>query len=135
MLARGRGRIVNVSSMGTRLVAWGVGAYAASKAALELYTEGLWADLLGTGVSAQLFVPGSTATEFGTPRAGDREPPHADPDAMSAEAAAAALVAFVRTDDFEGYASEALAAAAVSKRTDPNAFLAAIAPRLARAGS
>jgi NAD(P)-dependent dehydrogenase (short-subunit alcohol dehydrogenase family) len=41
MVERGRGDIVNVSSMGVHLVAFGVGAYAASKAALELFTETL----------------------------------------------------------------------------------------------
>jgi short-subunit dehydrogenase len=130
MLQRGRGRIVNVSSMGTRMIAMGVGAYAASKAALELYTEGLYADLLGTGVSAQLFVPGSTNTEFSTPREGDRAPAFADPNAMEPGAVAAALVELVRTDDFEGHASDALARTARSKRSDPNAFLSGIAARL-----
>ena len=106
LLERGHGRIVNVSSTGTRMVALGVGAYAASKAALELYTEGLWADLLGTGVSAQLFVPGTTNTEFSTPREGDTFAAYADPNALDPADVAAALVAFVRTDDFEAYASE-----------------------------
>jgi short-subunit dehydrogenase len=123
MLARGHGRIVNVSSMGTRTFAMGVGAYSAAKAALELYTEGLFADLLGTGVTAQLFVPGTTKTEFSTPREGDTGPAWVDPNAMEPEAVAGALVAFVRTDDFEGHASEGLARTASTKRSDPNRFL------------
>ena len=49
MVERGRGDIVNVSSMGVHLVAFGVGAYAASKAALELFTESLYVELPGTG--------------------------------------------------------------------------------------
>ena len=68
MLERGRGDIVNVSSMGAHLVAFGVGAYAASKAALELFTEALYVELPGTGVRAHLVVPGTTATEFSAPR-------------------------------------------------------------------
>jgi short-subunit dehydrogenase len=123
MLERGKGRVVNLSSMGTRTFAMGVGAYAASKAALELYTEGLFADLLGTGVTAQLFVPGTTKTEFSTPRAGDKGPAWVDPNAMEPEPVADALVALVRTDAFEGHASEALARAAATKRGDPNRFL------------
>jgi short-subunit dehydrogenase len=123
MVERGSGRIVNVSSMGTRTFAMGVGAYAASKAALELYTEGLFADLLGTGVTAQLFVPGTTNTEFSTPRAGDKGPAWVDPNAMEPAAVADALVAFVRSDRFEGHASEKLARTAATKRADPNAFL------------
>jgi short-subunit dehydrogenase len=131
LLERGHGRIVNVSSTGTRMVALGVGAYAASKAALELYTEGLWADLLGTGVSAQMFVPGTTNTEFSNPREGDTFAAYSDPNALDPAEVAAALVAFVRTDDFEAYASEAQARTSQSKRSDPNAFLAGIAQRLA----
>ena len=45
MIERGRGDIVNVSSMGVHLVAFGVGAYSASKAALELFTESLYVEL------------------------------------------------------------------------------------------
>ena len=123
MLARGSGRIVNVSSMGARSFAMGVGAYAAAKAALELYTEGLFADLLGTGVTAQLFVPGTTKTEFSTPRPGDRAPAYVDPNAMEPGPVADALVALVRSDAFEGYASERLERTAVAKRSDPNRFL------------
>ena len=66
MIERGRGDIVNVSSMGVHLVAFGVGAYSASKAALELFTEALYVELPGTGVRAHLVVPGTTATEFST---------------------------------------------------------------------
>ena len=73
MLERGRGDIVNVSSMGAHLVAFGVGAYAASKAALELFTESLYVELPGTGVRAHLVVPGTTATEFST-REGRQRP-------------------------------------------------------------
>ena len=74
MIERGRGDIVNVSSMGVHLVAFGVGAYSASKAALELFTESLYVELPGTGVRAHLVVPGTTATEFSTPR-DDNDPP------------------------------------------------------------
>ena len=67
MLERDHGRIVNLSSMGAHSMAARVGAYAASKGALELYTEALHLDLLGTGVDAQLFVPGTSRTEFSLP--------------------------------------------------------------------
>ena len=92
MLERGRGRIVNVSSMGTRTAAVRVGAYAASKAALELWTEGLLLDLLGTGVTAQVLVPGTTRTEFALPRDDRDEPFPADPNALEPEVVADALV-------------------------------------------
>jgi short-subunit dehydrogenase len=123
MLDRADGRIVNVSSMGTRTAAVRVGAYAASKAALELWTEGLLLDLLGTGVTAQLFVPGTTRTEFSLPREDQDEPFPPDPNAMEPAAVAEALVALVRSDAFEGFASDAGAELSKAKRSDPNAFL------------
>ena len=74
MLERDSGAIVNVSSMGTQSMAFRTGAYGAAKAALNLFTEGLYFDLVGTGVRAHLFTPGSTDTEFLHPQAGKRRP-------------------------------------------------------------
>ena len=92
MLERDHGRIVNLSSMGAHSMAARVGAYAASKAALELYTEALHLDLLGTGVDAQLFVPGTSRTEFSLPRDGN-DPPFAPPSGMEPDDVAAAIIA------------------------------------------
>ena len=132
MLARGRGRVVTVSSMGAHAAAIGVGAYAASKAALEAWTEGLHLDLVGTGVDAQCFVPGTTRTEFSLPREGN-DAPFAPPGGMEPTAVAAALVAQVRSGVFEAFASEEHAATAAAKRRDPNRFLASVTAHLARA--
>jgi short-subunit dehydrogenase len=123
MLERRFGRVVNVSSMGTRTAAVRVGAYAASKAALELWTEGLMLDLLGTGVIAQLLVPGTTRTEFSLPRDDQDEPFPPDPNALEPEVVAGALVDLLRSDAFEGFASDAHAELSRTKRSDPNAFL------------
>jgi short-subunit dehydrogenase len=133
MLDRGWGRIVNVSSMGTRTAAVRVGAYAASKAALELWSEGLLLDLLGTGVTAQVLVPGTTKTEFALPRDDRDEPFPADPNALEPEAVADALVTLLRSGDFEGFASDAHRELSKTKRSDPNAFLEMVTPHLAPA--
>jgi short-subunit dehydrogenase len=130
MIERGLGAIVNVSTMGTRSAAVRVGAYAASKAALELWTEGLMLDLLGTGVTAQLLVPGTTKTEFSRPNVDNEAPFPADPNAQEPEAVAAALLRLLRSDAFEGFASDAHAATALAKRSDPNGFLAAVRQHL-----
>jgi len=130
MIERGHGRIVNVSSMGTRSAALRVGAYAASKAALELWTEGLMLDLLGTGVRAQLLVPGTTRTEFSEPSADNEAPFPPDPNAQDPADVAAALLALLRSDDFEGFASDAHAATSLAKRSDPNSFLASVQEHL-----
>jgi short-subunit dehydrogenase len=131
MLARGRGDIVNISSMGAHLVAFGVGAYAASKAALELFTEALYVELPGTGVRAHLVVPGTTATEFSTPKDGNDPPLPPGPTAATAEEVAAAVVASVDSDHFMSYATARDADTAAAKAADPNAFLAEMRERLA----
>src|SRR5207302_3144848 len=93
MVERGRGHIVNVSSMGVHSAAFGVGAYSASKAALELFTESLYLELTGTGVRAQVFVPGSTLSEFSDDKPGNEPSMPRDPSQFStSEDVAAAIV-------------------------------------------
>ncbi|MCY4135032.1 MAG: SDR family oxidoreductase [bacterium] len=124
MLERDSGAIVNVSSMGTQSMAFRTGAYGAAKAALNLFTEGLYFDLVGTGVRAHLFTPGSTATEFSTPKPGNDDPFLQPPDAfMDPVDVAKALIAKLGTDDFEGFAAPALKETAQAKRADPNGYL------------
>jgi short-subunit dehydrogenase len=64
MLCRGEGAIVNVSSFAARVVPPREAIYAASKAAMSAFTEGLWLDLAGSGVFATLVVPGAIDTEI-----------------------------------------------------------------------
>lgn len=131
MLERGSGDIVNVSSMGAHMVAFGVGAYAASKAALEMFTEALHLELHGTGVRAHLLVPGSTISEFRDHKPGNDDPMPADLSTFaSAEDVAAAVLRSVRTDVLVTYAVERDEATAAAKRADPNGFVAAMAERL-----
>ncbi|MFI6977088.1 SDR family NAD(P)-dependent oxidoreductase [Embleya sp. NPDC050154] len=131
MLARGTGHVVNVSSMGVHMFSYGVGAYAASKAALELWTEALYLELAGTGVAAHLFVPGTTLTEFSTEREGNDPPFPADPrSAATPEQVAAALLDCVGDDAFVTYATAGDAETARTKNADPNAFLRAMRDRL-----
>jgi short-subunit dehydrogenase len=60
----GQGTIVNVSSFAARVVPPRECIYAASKAALSAFTEGLWSDLAGTDVHAGLVIPGAIRTEI-----------------------------------------------------------------------
>jgi 3-oxoacyl-[acyl-carrier protein] reductase len=61
MLAGGFGRIVNISTSLTTMVMQGLIAYGACKAALEAATV-MWAkDLEGTGVTANVLLPGGAA--------------------------------------------------------------------------
>lgn len=61
MVARGHGAILNISSA-TALTA--MGTYAAHKAWVRTFTEGLASELRGTGVSATVVNPGLTHSQF-----------------------------------------------------------------------
>jgi len=117
--------------MGVHLVAFGVGAYAASKAALELFTEALYVELPGTGVRAHLVVPGTTVTEFSIPREGNDPPLPPGPTAAEPEEVAAAIVAAVDSDQFVSYATARDADMSTTKAGDLNTFLAEMRERLA----
>ena len=65
MRRHGFGRIVNISSGTTRRVAVGVGAYAASKSAVNMLSPVLREELAGDGIAVSLLLPSITATEFG----------------------------------------------------------------------
>ncbi|NEB06617.1 SDR family NAD(P)-dependent oxidoreductase, partial [Streptomyces sp. SID13726] len=61
MTARGRGAILNVASVAALTAG---GTYAAAKAWVRSFTEGLAVELHGTGVTATVLCPGFTHTEF-----------------------------------------------------------------------
>jgi short-subunit dehydrogenase len=65
MRAQGLGRIVNVSSGTTRMARPGIGAYAATKAAVNMLTQVARQELAADGITVSLVVPSITATEFG----------------------------------------------------------------------
>jgi uncharacterized protein len=64
MLDRKSGRILNVGSTAGFQPGPFMAVYYASKAFVNSFTEALWFELRGTGVSATLCCPGATATEF-----------------------------------------------------------------------
>jgi NADP-dependent 3-hydroxy acid dehydrogenase YdfG len=65
MRAAGRGRIVNVSSMGGKLVFPGGGAYHATKHAVEALSDALRWEVKGFGVHVSIIEPGLITTNFG----------------------------------------------------------------------
>jgi short-subunit dehydrogenase len=125
MIERGRGEIINVSSLGAHSAAFGVGAYAASKAALELFTESMYLELADTAVRARVVVPGTTRTEFSDDKP-DNEPSMVRGASAGAtpEEVAAAIVASIGDDRFITYAVRRDGEGSATKAADPNGFLA-----------
>ena len=120
LLARGRGAIVNVASMGGRVGIIHEAAYAASKFALTGWSESLFIDLHGTGVDVRLIQPGPIDTEIwdrpGEERAvydGPLEPP-----AVVAEG----IIAALGSDRFEHFLPD-LKWVLDAKNADIDAFL------------
>lgn len=91
---RDGGRIVNVSSIGTRAAYPEMSVYAPSKAALESLTLLLAAELGGRGITVNAVLPGATATDLNT-RA-------RDPETARAIAATVALGRVGQPDDIAG---------------------------------
>ena len=65
MVERRRGAVLNVASTGAFQPLPGQAGYGAGKAFVLSYTQGLSAELLGTGVQATVVCPGPVATGFG----------------------------------------------------------------------
>ena len=72
MVERRRGAVLNVASVAAYQPVPRQSTYAATKAFVLSFTEGLHVDLKGTGVTATALCPGPTRTEFGD-AAGIRE--------------------------------------------------------------
>lgn len=64
LLKRPEALLVNVSSMGGFLPVPGQSVYGASKAAVKLMTEGLYAEMRDTNVQVNIVFPGATSTDI-----------------------------------------------------------------------
>ncbi len=121
LLARGSGTIVNVSSLGGRLGIATEAAYSASKFALAGWSEGLAADLVGTGVSVRLVLPGAIDTEIWDQP--DNDPPVYAGPLVPAEDVAAGIVECIDSDLFEHYLPD-MRAVVEMKTRDFDGFVA-----------
>ena len=70
MRRAGSGRIVNISSMGGKLVFPGGGAYHATKYAVEAFSDAMRFEVAGFGIDVVVIEPGLIVTEFGETAAG-----------------------------------------------------------------
>src|SRR5664280_2409273 len=99
MRARGSGRIVNISSGTTRMALPGVGAYAATKAAVNMLTAVARRELEADGIAVSLVLPSITATEFGGGRYQPGEQPRPGMVAHSAEYVGQVVLRALRTGE------------------------------------
>jgi uncharacterized protein len=93
MLRQGSGAILNVSSVASLLPVPYLTVYAATKAYVTSFSEGLRAELRGTDISVTALCPGPVPTEFGeqATRAGENEKfDMSTPSLLSVDAATAA---------------------------------------------
>jgi short-subunit dehydrogenase len=72
MIARGRGRILNIGSTAGFQPGPYMAVYYATKAYVNSFTEALACELDGTGVTATLSCPGATLTEFAAVAGNDK---------------------------------------------------------------
>jgi NAD(P)-dependent dehydrogenase (short-subunit alcohol dehydrogenase family) len=108
LLERPVAHIANVSSMGGFLPVPGQTIYGATKAAVKLLTEGLYAELLDSNVGVSVVFPGAVATEITTNSGVAIPGAAADMDqskmrTTSAEDAARIIVDGIESDDFHIY--------------------------------
>src|SRR5262249_55022011 len=66
MRARGRGRVVNVSSIGGRMTLPFLGSYNATKHAVESLSDAMRVELGAFGIDVSLIEPGGIRTNFAT---------------------------------------------------------------------
>ena len=104
MRKQGRGAIVNISSGTSRMVLPGVGAYSATKAALNMLSEVARREFAPDGIIVSLVYPSVTNTEFhqslrAGARVGGWQGGRVEP--QSAETVAEAVIAIIRSGDSE----------------------------------
>ena len=121
MVARGGGRIVNISSVAARLSPAGEASYAASKAALTAFSECLAVELWDTPVRVHVVNPGVIDTElFDLP---GNDPLLADIERLPASAVTDALVEQLDGDRFETYVPAWFGDVVISKAGNLDGFL------------
>tara|TARA_R110002072_G_scaffold14107_16_gene58858 strand:+ start:999 stop:1835 length:837 start_codon:yes stop_codon:yes gene_type:complete len=113
MLKNGWGRIVNITTALDAMYVPGMGAYGPSKAALEAHTAIMAKDLEGTGVTANVLIPGGPANTRMIPDAtGIPRDALIQPEAMQAPAV------WLASDDSDGHSGKRFIAAHWDKGLD-----------------
>ena len=131
MLARDRGLIVNVASMGGRLGIPHEAAYCASKFALTGWSEAMAIDLHGTGVGVRLIQPGPIDTEIW--HLPDNDDPLYEGPKVPPEEVADGIVRAMASPTFEHYLPD-MKAIVTGKDADIDRFIAGTAGLISSRG-
>lgn len=130
MVARGFGAILNIGSTAGMVARPEMVAYSATKAYINLLSEGLRAELAGTGVRVTTVCPGPVPTEF-QDVAGVREHPMPAVFHVDAAACAAEAVAAWKADRARVIPGLPMRAAMASLDTLPRALIRPVMARMA----
>ena len=133
MLERGEGRIVNVSSVAATLSPPGEAAYAATKAAVTVFSESMAVDLWDTGVKVMVVYPGVVDTELFT--LPDNDPFVAQVESIPVDEAVAAILAGLAADAAQVYVPAWFGDVASSKAANVEQFLAGTAEYVRQQGT
>jgi short-subunit dehydrogenase len=133
MLERGEGRIVNVSSVAATLSPPGEAAYAATKAAMTVFSESMAIDLWDTGVKVTVIYPGVVDTELFT--LPDNDPFTAQVESITVEEAVTTILAGVAADAAQVYVPAWFGDVASGKAADVEKFLAGTAEYMRQQGT
>jgi short-subunit dehydrogenase len=121
MLARATGTIVNVASIAGRFGVTTEAGYSASKFAMCGWSEGMAADLAGTGVHVRLILPGTIDTELWDQPGND--PPLYQGDLVPAAETAVGIAEAIDSEHFEHFLPD-MKAVVEAKVADIDKFMA-----------
>ena len=123
MIARGRGHIVNISSVAGKIGALNIAGYCASKFAMNGLSESLYYELAPLGINVSVICPGPVRTDFNKSFA-DTPPKSPASLVVSAKFVSAAVIKAIEGRHFEVVLPRWLALICWFKRMTPNLFRA-----------
>jgi short-subunit dehydrogenase len=131
MIARGSGHIVNISSVAGLIGTLNMGAYCASKFAMNGWSESLYHELKPLGIAVSIVSPGPVATDFASDFR-DSEPKSPPNLFVSTETVSRAVLRILDSKRFEVVLPRRLALIAALRRYAPSLFRALAQRRFRR---
>jgi short-subunit dehydrogenase len=133
MLERGEGRILNISSVAATLSPPGEAAYAATKAAVTVFSESMAVDLWDTGVKVTVVYPGVVDTELFT--LPDNDPFVAQVESITVDEAVTTIMQGLADEAAQVYVPAWFGDVASSKAANVEQFLAGTAEYVRQQGT